>query len=180
LRPRSRSLRPGLSTPSSRSSSLLAARQRRHDTPVRSTSASRTNDDHGYTYERRLALASERRGPCPAGGNFTSRASSRERWQSPSRTDRIRTLSSSRQNYGRAHSRSRAAGIIAGRVREGNAQAIPRCATLGAGQGAAGDARQLAHDGLSAQMARTGAPSNAVELIVVDAGDHVIHRPGTQ
>jgi hypothetical protein len=34
-------------------------------------------------------------------------------------------------------------------------------------------------DRLSAQMRRTGAPSNAVELIVVDDGGDEVPRPGT-
>ena len=33
-------------------------------------------------------------------------------------------------------------------------------------------------DRLSAQMIRTGAPSNAVELLVVDAVGRIIPRPG--
>ncbi len=33
-------------------------------------------------------------------------------------------------------------------------------------------------DQLSAEMVRTGAPSNAVELIVVNADDRVVPRPG--
>ena len=32
-------------------------------------------------------------------------------------------------------------------------------------------------DRLSAQMVRTGAPSNAIELIVVDANDRIVQRP---
>jgi hypothetical protein len=35
-------------------------------------------------------------------------------------------------------------------------------------------------DGLSAQMVRTGAPSNAVEVLVVDADGSVIRRPRSQ
>ncbi len=33
-------------------------------------------------------------------------------------------------------------------------------------------------DQLSAQMVRTGAPSEAIELVVVDANDRVVLRPG--
>lgn len=33
-------------------------------------------------------------------------------------------------------------------------------------------------DRLSAEMVRTGATSDAVELVVVDAGDRVVQRPG--
>jgi hypothetical protein len=32
-------------------------------------------------------------------------------------------------------------------------------------------------DRLSAQMVRTGAPSNAIELIVVDAAGQIVQRP---
>ncbi len=35
-------------------------------------------------------------------------------------------------------------------------------------------------DRLSAQMVRTGAPSDAVELIVVDQDDRIVKRPGVQ
>ena len=35
-------------------------------------------------------------------------------------------------------------------------------------------------DRLSAQMVRTGAPSDAVELIVVDAAGELVPRPGAQ
>jgi hypothetical protein len=35
-------------------------------------------------------------------------------------------------------------------------------------------------DRLSAQMVRTGAPSHAVELIVVDQAGRIISRPSTQ
>lgn len=35
-------------------------------------------------------------------------------------------------------------------------------------------------DRLAAQMARTGAPSDAVELIVVDRDDRVVRRSGAQ
>ena len=33
-------------------------------------------------------------------------------------------------------------------------------------------------DHLSAEMVRTGAPSDAVELLVVDAADQIVPRPG--
>ena len=35
-------------------------------------------------------------------------------------------------------------------------------------------------DRLSAQMVRTAAPSDAVELLVVDAEDRLVRRPGAQ
>ena len=34
-------------------------------------------------------------------------------------------------------------------------------------------------DRLSAQMVRTGAPSNAVEFVVVDDASRIVQRPGT-
>ncbi len=33
-------------------------------------------------------------------------------------------------------------------------------------------------DRLSSEMVRTGAPSDAIELVVVDAADQIIPRPG--
>ncbi len=35
-------------------------------------------------------------------------------------------------------------------------------------------------DRLSAEMVRTGAPSDAIELVVVDADDRLVRRPGAQ
>ena len=35
-------------------------------------------------------------------------------------------------------------------------------------------------DRLAAQMVRTGAPSDAVELVVVDANDRLVRRPDVQ
>ncbi len=35
-------------------------------------------------------------------------------------------------------------------------------------------------DRLSSEMVRTGAPSDAIELVVVDANDRVVRRPGAQ
>ena len=34
-------------------------------------------------------------------------------------------------------------------------------------------------DRLAAQMARTGAPSDAITLVVLDPAGHVVHRPQT-
>ena len=34
-------------------------------------------------------------------------------------------------------------------------------------------------DRLSAEMVRTGAPSDAIELVVVDAADQIVPRPDT-
>ena len=33
-------------------------------------------------------------------------------------------------------------------------------------------------DHLSSEMVRTGAPSDAIELVVVDAADQIVQRPG--
>ena len=43
-------------------------------------------------------------------------------------------------------------------------------------QTAAGEFREI--DRLSAEMVQTGAPSDAVELLVVDAADQIVPRPG--
>lgn len=54
-----------------------------------------------------------------------------------------------------------------------------RQATLISEQATAADAFN-AIDRLSAEMVRTGAPSDAVELIVVDASGQIIARPRVQ